>query len=1621
MKYFCFQAFFLLLSTAVIAQNHFYRYSSVDSNYFSLHDSLYNFFEANDSLKDTRWSGYKDFLRWDAQVSGRIDSNGSLNSYIQAYITAYTNLTSSTTASSSSECGGPTPPNWCGTNFLANWKPFGYTNRPKPNPSAPGNLEDDYQNGTGWMSAIWIDPNNTDHMLAGANSSGLWKTTDGGLSWESISDNLFDGIGINYIEVDPSNSNVIYVAPSLGSIKGLGIWKSTNGGVSWAQLDLSPTAINELIYKIVVYPQSTNILFAISDNKILKSTNSGSSWSAISNVSGTNLANLRDIEVHQIQVGGLPVDRILVAGNEFYISADNGITYSISTLNHTLSNSTYTLSKIQNAQLAVSSYFPNTLYRHYEAIENIPAGGGQYRFKVIQKSIDGGVNWTTRFTEDLQNITSPCNLRPGGKCAITLQERKYCFEISTLDQNLLYFGGVQIGLYRDNTTPTSLEYKNIGSTFILHDDVRAAKVIRVGNSDLLVAANDGGIAKTFYDGISSSWDWQDISNGLMVQQIYGISKSKGLPTSFITGHQDLANTYFSGTDRKWYHMNYSSGDAGMGIFNPNDETQGIYWKNNKLQRGLIDQGSGTPFPKGVTFSVGTYGGPFIYKEKTKNIYIYGTKLVGGASNLAKLNYGIDFLGTANDQLVNPTTNQWEPSLNITNSTINSNYPLSTLSVSDTEDTIFVCLYDEQTSQEKFYRSFNNGITMQPASSFVTNWSSSVIQKMLESTYITSIIANPYDSKEIWVSFGYFDKAGIGVYQTRVLHSTDAGETWTDFSEGLTCSTNGGIDQLPVNHLIFDELSGNNMIYAATEMGVYYRNDDISQWVRFSEGLPFCRVSRLVLDRNEKRLLAATWGRGVWYTDIPCCDNEPSTSTVQTNTVIENETVFSDIIVIPKGKVLTLKNTTFWFKPNTKIIVEPGDGTTYGGKLIIENALLTSYCSSFWGGIEVQGNWNQYNDNSFQGFVQITNSTIQYAYRGIYCGNELNGNLGGGIIISDNSTFKDCRVGIAFNPYPNYSPPLSYLSFSKIRQNKFLWTGALPDGSGKGMLNGISLHSINGVLLEGNDFINLAPENFNNNIVYSDGFRGNGILGIDASFLVDGYTYSQTDKCHQPVVKNNLFEGLTNGVVLLNSTNINARNAVLTSTFKNCQIGINALGDKFTKHYKNIFSWDGNFVNDDNNAYSISYFNALGIGQTDPYAVGIVHNGSDGFLTEGNQVNYEADIDRTKKHNAFAFNNVKGVTFDYSIGNQVINNTNYTNPNNEPFIIGKSALSDCSDLEFYCNEYCNLNTDWYWFNDNSNKISNQFVGSNNFSDPQSGRNVFNVNYYLQPPATGSKQVGFTVTTLYLPSNCQYPAPTIITSYNVTPSTISRVAPLNSTCPYTETNKCAIYKPNQVLPGDEYDGEVGEGGLMGVNSNQDLASNNFQKDSLLKLLTLKEYDDAIKFLKNIRLENNEDLDFKIYYQIMLNEFKNGNSLTEISSNGMSELKKLASNRTTYGAMAKILLLGVYGETIPQDFSQINDIKPHDNYTPEKYDLQNQFKIYPNPTSGSIIIDYNTSGEAPPITIEAFNILGEKLYLEQLKDTKGTHTLVTDSWSDGVYLINIKTQNKVLYTQKVVKLTH
>ncbi len=140
----------------------------------------------------------------------------------------------------------------------------------------------------GRTRALIIDPDDPTYStwFAAAVSGGIWKTTDGGQSWQNLTENL-PNLATNTLAMAPSDHNILYAGTGegyggFGMVSGAGIFKSTDRGITWEQLESTVEGDNfRWVNKIVIDEYNENELVVATNKGIFKSYDGGITWDTV--------------------------------------------------------------------------------------------------------------------------------------------------------------------------------------------------------------------------------------------------------------------------------------------------------------------------------------------------------------------------------------------------------------------------------------------------------------------------------------------------------------------------------------------------------------------------------------------------------------------------------------------------------------------------------------------------------------------------------------------------------------------------------------------------------------------------------------------------------------------------------------------------------------------------------------------------------------------------------------------------------------------------------------------------------------------------------------------------------------------------------------------------------------------------------------------------------------------------------------------------------------------------------------------------------------------------------------------------------------------------------------------
>jgi len=124
-------------------------------------------------------------------------------------------------------------------------------------------------NSSARVDYVVVDPKNPAILYAGLLRGGVYKSINGGASWNPANSG-FENQSVNLIVIDPNDSNILYSADESG------LHKTTNAGATWTHLNF-----NQPVFAMAIHPTNSNILYTCRSGVIDKSTDGGQTWGFI--------------------------------------------------------------------------------------------------------------------------------------------------------------------------------------------------------------------------------------------------------------------------------------------------------------------------------------------------------------------------------------------------------------------------------------------------------------------------------------------------------------------------------------------------------------------------------------------------------------------------------------------------------------------------------------------------------------------------------------------------------------------------------------------------------------------------------------------------------------------------------------------------------------------------------------------------------------------------------------------------------------------------------------------------------------------------------------------------------------------------------------------------------------------------------------------------------------------------------------------------------------------------------------------------------------------------------------------------------------------------------------------
>ncbi len=661
----------------------------------------------------------------------------------------------------------------------------------------------------------------------GATGGGVWRTNNGGTSWENISDGYFGG-SIGAVAVSEWDPNVIYVGGGEVTVRGNvshgdGMWKSEDAGKTWKSIGLRDT---RHIPRVRIHPKNPDLVYVAAlghlfgpneERGVYRSKNGGKTWERIlfvnNEVGACDLIldpnNPRIIYASTWRVKRTPYSLESGGpGSGLWKSTDGGDSWEEVTRKKGLPEG-----EVGIIGITISPLNSNKLW---VLIEN--KKGGLFR------SDDGGETWT--------KTSSDNNLRQRA----WYYTRLYA---DTQNEDVLYVLNVQFWRSKDG----GKTFNSIRTPHGDHHDLW----INPNDANHLIIADDGG-GQVSYDAGAT---WSTYHNQ-PTAQFYRVDVDNQFPYRVYAGQQDNSTVSIASrtmgwaiTDRDFYPVGGGeSGHVAPHPENPNIVYAGSYsgfltrYDHTTGERRNITVYPDNPMGHGVKDMKYRFQWNFPIEfdpHDPKKLYVASQHLH------VSTNEGESWKVISPDLTTNTISMQGESGGPITKDDTGVEYYCTIFVVTPSpleEGVIWIGTDDGRTHITR-----DGGKT----------WKDITPKSMPKWGMVNSIDQSPHDPATAYMAVTRYK---LDDFKPYLFKTTDYGKSWK--------SINRGIKSDAFTRVVREDKEKEGLLYAGTETGMYVSFNGGSNWQPFQLNLPITPITDLVVKDND--LVVATQGRSFWILD-----------------------------------------------------------------------------------------------------------------------------------------------------------------------------------------------------------------------------------------------------------------------------------------------------------------------------------------------------------------------------------------------------------------------------------------------------------------------------------------------------------------------------------------------------------------------------------------------------------------------------------------------------------------------------------------------------------------------------------------------------------------------------------
>jgi photosystem II stability/assembly factor-like uncharacterized protein len=695
-------------------------------------------------------------------------------------------------------------------------------------------------NNAGRVSEIVGIPGDPTTVYVGAAAGGLFKTTNGGVTWTAIFDDQ-PNVSIGALAVAPTNHSVLYVGTGEGNPRnsasfGEGMFKSLDGGEHWTHIGLEDTG---KIARVIVDPHNADVVYVAAlghtwgpseQRGLFKTTDGGRSWSRILYVN--DLTGCSDVAIDptnaNVVYAGMYTHRRWAwyfdsGGGETAVhkSTDGGATWT----RLSGSDNTRGLPKgpMDRIGLAVARSRPSTVY----VISETKDEGELWR------TDDAGATWRT------VNRDPNVNFRPFYYSDIRVDPN---------DPNTVYTLSGSLNKSEDG----GRTFQRIATT--VHGD-HQAMWIDPADSRRLLNGSDGGFQLSWDGG--RTWD---VVNNLALTQFYHVSFDMQTPYQVCGGLQD--NGTWCGPSqslngegmRKVDWVTVGGGDGFWGV--PDLGRPHFVYSN--LQGGVIsltDRRTGAswqinPYPAGISSSGQwmadqryrfNWNSPIALSPRDPNTVYYGGNVLFKSTN-----QGRSWTPISPDLTTDDKSKQQSSGGAIVTDNTAAEFHCTIISIAPSPldpNVIWVGTDDG-----------NVQLTRDGGKTWINT--AGQLRGIAPNAWISTVEASPSAAGTAYLAASHWQTSAD--YAPYFFKTTDFGRSWTKITAGMR--------PRGWSHVIREDPKNPNLLYAGTENDVYASWDGGARWSSIRNGLPPAPVRDLLIHPREHDVILATHGRGIYILD-----------------------------------------------------------------------------------------------------------------------------------------------------------------------------------------------------------------------------------------------------------------------------------------------------------------------------------------------------------------------------------------------------------------------------------------------------------------------------------------------------------------------------------------------------------------------------------------------------------------------------------------------------------------------------------------------------------------------------------------------------------------------------------